>query len=267
MTDDIVTRFHEAETPPMTVDPFAVLARGRRRRHRRVAVAGSVVAAVAVAAAVAVGGLGRGTVVTLPAEEPSSATSPVAPSAWTLEMARTALEEMDLTSPPSPQYLLDVDAALDSQGVPNRPQRLLRWSGSGNTLSANKPLPALGAGIQIITTRREPGSVPSEDHCRLFDGDANSMLVEPPADRCTSTRLLEGVLVVVDASSMPTTARDPRTDRYQTAVTQAVFDTGEAVVSVTTWVQDTPGAGAVADAHPVDVATLARLAQDRRMRW
>ena len=37
MTDDISTHFHEAETPAMGVDPYAVLAGGRRRRLRAVA--------------------------------------------------------------------------------------------------------------------------------------------------------------------------------------------------------------------------------------
>ncbi len=69
----------------------------------------------------------------------------------------------------------------------------------------------------------------------MFWGDPNSMLVEPSADRCTITQLPDGVLPVVDASSTPTTTRDPRSDQYQTPVTQAVFDTGSAVVSVTTW--------------------------------
>ncbi len=265
MTDDITTHFHEAETPAMGVDPYAVLAGGRRRRRRRVAAAGSVVAALAVAAVVAVGGLGTRSDVTLPANTPSTAASPVAPTTWTLEMARTELDEMNLTNPPRPQYLFDVEAALDASGVPT--DRLLRWSGTGDTLQANKPLPALGAGIEVFSTRRAPGAVASEDHCKLLGGDSNSMLVEPPADRCTITRLADGVLVVVDASSLPTTARDPATDRYQTAVTQAVFDSGESVVSVTTWVQDAPWAGKVADPHPVDAATLAELVQDPRMRW
>jgi hypothetical protein len=172
---------------------------------------------------------------------------------------------MNLTSPPGPEYFLDVDAAVAAHGVPT--QGLLRWGGAVDTLVANRPLRALGAGITIMTTHRAGGAVPSEDHCRLFGGDPNSMLVEPPADRCTITRLPDGVLVVVDDSSTPTTTRDPRTNQYQTPVTQAVFDTGDAVVSVTTWVMDTPAADQVPDPHPVDVATLARLAQDPRMRW
>lgn len=267
MTDDVTTHFHEAETPAMGVDPYAVLAGGRRRRRRRVAAAGSIVAALAVAAVVTVGGLGARDDVTLPAKTPSTTASPAAPTTWTLDEARQQLAEMKLTNPPRPQYFLDVEAALDASGVPNQPQHLLRWSGTGDTLEANKPLPALGAGIQVISTRRAPGAVASEDHCQIFGGDPNSMLVEPPADRCTITRLADGVLVVVDASSLPTTARDPATDQYQTAVTQAVFDTGKDVVSVTTWVQDTPWAAKVADPHPVDAATLANLVQDPRMRW
>lgn len=270
MSDDVTTHFHEAETPAMGVDPYAVLAGGRRRRRRRVAAAGSVVAALAVAAVFTVNGLGTRNDVTLPAKTPSPATSPAAPTSWTLDMATTALDEMNLTSPPSPQYFLDVEAALDASGVPNQPPRPMRWYAPGDTadtLAANKPLPTLGAGIQVITTRRAPGAAASEDHCKLFGGDPNPLLVEPPADRCTITRLADGVLVVVDASSLPTTARDPATDQYQTAVTQAVFDTGEAVVSVTTWVMDTPAAGKVADPHPVDAATLAELVQDPRMRW
>ena len=266
MTDDISTHFHAAETPAMGVDPYAVLAGGRRRRRLRVAAAGSVIAALAVAAAVTVGGLGTRNDVTLPATTRSPAAS-LAPSRWTLDLAKTALGEMNLTSPPSPQYFLDVEAALDAHGVANQPPRLLRFSGTGDSLAATKPLDALGAGIQISTTRRAPGAVPSEDHCKLFGGGPNSMLVEPPADRCTITRLADGVLVVVDGSSLPTTARDPATGRYQTAVTQAVFDTGKDVVSVTTWLQDTPAARKVADPHPVDAATLAKLVQDPRMRW
>lgn len=267
MSDDTTSVFHEATTPPLAVDPYAVLAGGRRRRRRRVVAVGSAGVALAAAAALVftVSGLGTGRDVTLPARTPTTTQSP-APSAWTFAMAETALAEMNLTNPPTPQYILDVDAAMDANGVPNQPPRLLRWGGAGDTLRANKPLPALGAGIDIMTTHRAPGAVASEDHCRLLGGDPNSMLEEPPADRCTITRLADGVLVVVDASSLTTTPRDPATDRYQTAVTQAVFDNGASVVSVTTWVQDT-AVGKVTDPHPVDVATLAQLVQDPRMRW
>ena len=265
MADDITSRFHEAAPPAMTLDPYSVLAGGRRRRHRRLAAAGSIVVALAVAAVLAVNGLGAGRQVTLPAATSTAAQPSTSATRWTLDMAETALAEMNLTTAPEPGYLLDVDAAVAAQGVPT--QGLLRWGGAGDTLVANGPLPALGAGISIMTTHRAGGAAPSEDHCRLFGGDPNSMLVEPPADRCTTTRLPDGVLVVVDAPSMPTTTRDPRSDRYQTPVTQAVFDTGDSVVSVTTWVMDTPAADQVSDPHPVDVATLARLAQDPRMRW
>ena len=51
MADDITTLFHEAATPTMAVDPYAVLAGGRRRRRRRTLAVG---AAAAVTATVAV---------------------------------------------------------------------------------------------------------------------------------------------------------------------------------------------------------------------
>ncbi len=51
MADEIATLFHEAATPTMAVDPYAVLAGGRRRRRRRTLAVG---AAAATAATVAV---------------------------------------------------------------------------------------------------------------------------------------------------------------------------------------------------------------------
>jgi len=50
MPDEIGALFHEAQAPPMSVDPQVVLAGGRRRRHRRrlAAVAGTTAAVLAV---------------------------------------------------------------------------------------------------------------------------------------------------------------------------------------------------------------------------
>ena len=265
MADDITTRFHEAATPAMTVDPYSVLAGGRRRRRRRVAAAGSIVAALAVAAVLAVNGLGAGRQVTLPAATSSREEPSTSATRWTLDMAETALAEMNLTTAPDPGYFLDVDATLASEGL--QIQGLLRWSGSGNMLTATGYLPELGAGITILTTHRDQGALATEDHCQLLGGDPSSPLVQPPADRCATTRLPDGVLVTVDASSTPIAARDPQNDPLQTPTTQAVFDIGAAVVSVTTWVMDTPAATKVSNPHPVGAATLARLAQDPRMRW
>ncbi len=60
MADDISTLLHEASAPTMGVDPYAVLAGGRRRRRlRRLAAIGSAATALAAAAVVvAIGGLG-----------------------------------------------------------------------------------------------------------------------------------------------------------------------------------------------------------------
>ncbi len=59
MSDEISTLFHEASAPSMGVDPYAVLAGGRRRRHRHIAAVSSAMTALAAVAIVAaVNGLG-----------------------------------------------------------------------------------------------------------------------------------------------------------------------------------------------------------------
>jgi hypothetical protein len=179
---------------------------------------------------------------------------------WTVELAQTALAGMNLNNPPAPGYFAGVEEALVAHGV--KTLTILRWDGSGDELQANGYLPSLGAGITVRTISGGPGAQPSPNHCVL-----NGPLVDPPSDRCTTTTVPGGVLVIVDASTTATVTRDPSDGRLKTAATQVVFDSGSAMVSVTTWVMDSPTAKKVPNAHPVDVATLTALAQDPRMRW
>ncbi len=263
MADDITTLFHEAQTPCMSIDPAAVLAGGRRRRLRRFAAGGSVLIALAAAAVFAVSGLETGNPDALPAT--GTLAPSTGPTQWTVEMAKTALAEMDLNSTPDPRYFADVQAALGAEGM--QTLTILRWSGSGDQLAANGYLAGLGAGVTVLVTHRDGAATPSPDHCALLGGDRSGLLAQPPADRCTTTAVPGGVLTTVDASSTPTAPRDAHKDPLQTAVTQAVFDSGSTVVSITTWVMDTPAAQKVPNPHPVDVGTLTALVQNPSMRW
>ena len=110
MPDEIGTLFHQASTPTMSVDPYAVLAGGRRRRRRRrlVAVAGT-------AAATLVLGVGAWTALsdstgdeqTLPAATPSASVS--LPEA-VAEVSLGVIPQTDRTQPLVAAVAVDEDS-------------------------------------------------------------------------------------------------------------------------------------------------------------
>lgn len=177
MTDDISTHFHEAETPAMGVDPYAVLAGGRRRRLRRVGAAGSVVAVLAVAAVVAVGALGMRNDVTLPATVPSRTASQVAPTTSPRPSCQT----------PSASALAAVDAKVRAAGEGNslREGGVLFDPDSGMWLIAGPFQGPAGEGeglLGIWATSTDPTIEPFTGKVYSVDDSAANFSTAPATD-------------------------------------------------------------------------------------